>query len=862
MRKITLNKKVSLQGIVLFLIVILGVLYVSYIWTNAENEEFDHALQIARSITASLPKEDLKALEAKPGDIDKPQYQVIKNSLKAVIHVNTNARFAYIYTEQNGKVYFFADSEPEDSEEYSPPGQEYTEANPEDKQPFKDGKELITVSMPDRWGTWTRVLIPIKDEATGKTIAVFGMDFNAKSMSNYVLLEIIESSVIIALMLLALLFLFKTKAKNKLLKCDIAELMRAEEALKNSLSLTDATLNSIHNGILVVNNQATVIKTNAKFAEIWQIPSDIIASADDKTLVDFIIEQIDDPAGFIARVSEVHGKPETETSDLIYFRNGRIVERISKPMYLGGEPKGRVWSFLDITERKQAGKALRESEALYRNLIEKLLDGVYKSTHDGKFVEVNPAMVTMLGYESKEELMAIDIKTQLYFETVDRDSLVLQEKLEEMGVYRLKKKDGSEIWVEDHGWYNLDGNGNILFHEGIMRDITKRKQAEEEIKLKNEELIKLLTEKDKFFSIIAHDLRSPFNGFLGLTQIMAEELPSLTRDEIQEFVLRMRNSATNLYRLLENLLEWARMQQGLIPFEPEVVELLLIVDECIAIVLETIKSKGIEIAYDIPYDIKVFADSNILQSVIRNLISNAVKFTPKGGKISLSAKTYTDKCVEIAIKDSGIGMSRAMVDHLFRLDVQTNREGTEGEPSTGLGLLLCKEFIEKHGGKIWVESKEGKGSIFYFTIPYKAKLEEINVIKNVVSADKADNQIKDLKILIVEDDEGSAMIISMAVKIFAKEVVKVRTGVEAVEACHNNPDIDLVLMDIQMPGMDGYEATRQIRQFNKEVIIIAQTAYALTGDRENAIEAGCNDYISKPIKKDKLLGLMHKYFKK
>ncbi|MCX6240093.1 MAG: HAMP domain-containing sensor histidine kinase [Bacteroidia bacterium] len=171
--------------------------------------------------------------------------------------------------------------------------------------------------------------------------------------------------------------------------------------------------------------------------------------------------------------------------------------------------------------------------------------------------------------------------------------------------------------------------------------------------------------------------------------------------------------------MLENLLEWAKMQQGLIPFDPKTVELPPIVDECISMMLEPAKNKGIEIAYDIPEDLVVFADSNILQTIIRNLVSNAVKFTSKGGKVSLSAKDTGNKSVEISISDTGIGMSQKMIDNLFRLDVQTNRKGTEGEPSTGLGLLICKEFVEKHEGEIWVESEEGKGSVFYFSIPSK-----------------------------------------------------------------------------------------------------------------------------------------------
>ena len=258
----------------------------------------------------------------------------------------------------------------------------------------------------------------------------------------------------------------------------------------------------------------------------------------------------------------------------------------------------------------------------------------------------------------------------------------------------------------------------------ISRDITDRKQAEAQLHLKNEELVKIVKEKNKFFSIIAHDLRSPFNGFLGLTQLMAEELPDMSLAETQKIAVSMRNSATNLFRLLENLLDWSSMQQGLISFNREVAQLAPIVDESMAIILEPAKIKGIEINFDIPADVTVFADRNILQTVIRNIVTNAVKFTRSGGKINVTAKSTVDNSVEVSIKDSGIGMCQALVDDLFRLDVQTNRTGTGGEPSSGLGLILCKDFIEMHGGKLWVVSKEqnlaaGKegGSTFYFTLP-------------------------------------------------------------------------------------------------------------------------------------------------
>ena len=232
--------------------------------------------------------------------------------------------------------------------------------------------------------------------------------------------------------------------------------------------------------------------------------------------------------------------------------------------------------------------------------------------------------------------------------------------------------------------------------------------------------------KDKFFSIIAHDLRGPFVGFLGLTKIMAEELPSLTLTEMEEIAVSMKKSAVNLFRLLDNLLNWAKMQHGLLPYSPQYLKLFSVISESIQIIDESAKNKIIEIAYDIPPDLVVFADSNLLQTIIRNLVSNALKFTPKGGKIIISAKVIDQKKVQLSIKDTGIGMSSAIIDNLFRLDVKTGRKGTEGEPTAGLGLLLCKEFVEKNGGVIWAESVVAEGSTFYFTLPQENDNSQLN----------------------------------------------------------------------------------------------------------------------------------------
>jgi signal transduction histidine kinase len=281
--------------------------------------------------------------------------------------------------------------------------------------------------------------------------------------------------------------------------------------------------------------------------------------------------------------------------------------------------------------------------------------------------------------------------------------------------------DRPATWVSTIKLPLRNKDGNITGTFGISRDITERKKADEEIRLKNELLQVINAEKDKFFSILAHDLRGPLSAFLGATQILTEEIQNMTLEEIKEITLSMKESATNIYSLLENLLEWSRLKRGMMDFVPEKFNLKNKIRACIDVLSESAKKKGIEIAVSIPDELEVFADNHMFDALIRNLVSNAIKFTTHGGKVNVTAFHNDDHSIEVKISDSGIGMTPELKDKLFLLNEKTSRQGTEGEPSTGLGLLLCKEFIEKHGGKIWVESEEGKGSTFSFTLPVNSK---------------------------------------------------------------------------------------------------------------------------------------------
>ncbi|MBP9889387.1 MAG: PAS domain S-box protein [Leptospiraceae bacterium] len=278
--------------------------------------------------------------------------------------------------------------------------------------------------------------------------------------------------------------------------------------------------------------------------------------------------------------------------------------------------------------------------------------------------------------------------------------------------------NGKKGWMLVRGEAQKDAIGNIVILRGMAQDISELKKAQEKIHAQNMELNALNASKDKFFSIIAHDLRSPFTGFLGLTQLMAEKLDTMTIDEIKDFNNKMLKSANNLFSLLDNLLTWSRMQRGLIEIYPTDLVLSKLVNANIDELSETFIQKHISLTFTIPDDLHIWADAAMINSVIRNLISNAVKFTPRNGTISILAQKNGNDIL-FSIQDSGIGISTEMLNKLFKIDEKVSRLGTEGEASTGLGLLLCKDFLEKHNGNIWIESVVGKGSIFYFNLPQK-----------------------------------------------------------------------------------------------------------------------------------------------
>lgn len=374
----------------------------------------------------------------------------------------------------------------------------------------------------------------------------------------------------------------------------------------------------------------------------------------------------------------------------------------------------------DITSEKQLKSELHQSKENYRILTESSNDLIMRFDREYRHLYVNPA--TELYFEMSPEIFIGKTHQELGFP--ETDYKYWDSKIEEVFVTgkELKEvvaiKDG-ETYVDWSLIPEFDNKGNVITVLSYSRDITEVIHAQQALKESENNLKLINAEKDKFFSIIAHDLRTPFNGFLGLTDLLMNDLQLMEVDEIKTFVSLINKSANNLFSLLENLLEWAQMQNGSVKYNPTIVNL----NEQISFILDTmeesLKSKEIKVLTNFSVVKDITADKQILNAVFRNLISNAYKFTSRGGNIEISSKIGLENTLEITVKDNGIGMTKKMIEKLFSLSEKNNRKGTEDESSSGLGLLLVKEYVDIHKGKIRVSSQEGLGSTFTIILPSK-----------------------------------------------------------------------------------------------------------------------------------------------
>lgn len=407
---------------------------------------------------------------------------------------------------------------------------------------------------------------------------------------------------------------------------------------------------------------------------------------------------------------------------------------------------------------------------------------------------------------------------------------------------------------------NVLANGTISSVDGkflmALVDIEKLKKVERELvisKNKAEENDRL---KSAFLANMSHEIRTPMNGILGFTELL--KTMKLSGEESQDYIHIIEVSGSRMLNIINDIISISRIDSGQIEISIVGTNINEQVEYMYHFFRQEAERKNLSLNFKNGLtlnDAYVLTDKEKLYAVLTNLIKNAIKFT-KTGSIEFGY-VMKGEFLEFYVKDTGPGMTDEQKKIIFDRFRQGSESLTDNIEGSGLGLAISKAHVEMLGGEIGVESKIGHGSTFRFTLPHQINNENKELLQTMVEEEV--RLTKKLKILVVEDDEHSRMLYNKIIRPFTDDYYQCMNGYEAVEMCRQNLGVNLILMDIRMPGMNGYEATRQIREFNKEVIIIAQTAFALPDDRKKAIEAGCNGYISKPINRLDLIALINQY---
>jgi PAS domain S-box-containing protein len=517
----------------------------------------------------------------------------------------------------------------------------------------------------------------------------------------------------------------------------------------------------------------------------------------------------------------------------------------------------------DITLRKQAEIKLAESQQFQSQIINSVQEGIIVYDLNLRYQVWNPFMERLYGIPASRVL--------------GKDPIELFPFLEEAGVIGNLKKalngesppaidfhfylpdTGKSGWASDKNMPFRDVNGVIIGVIGTVHDITGRKKAEVELtdaKERAEESDRL---KSAFLANMSHEIRTPMNGIIGFTELLKEQ--NLTSEERREFIQTIEKSGKRMLNTINSIVDISKIESGLMKVDIKESNITEQIEFLYKFFRPEVEDKGIQFLVKNELsgnEVIIKTDIEKIYAILTNLIKNAIKFTEKGSiEIGYEKK---GEYIEFFVRDTGAGISQKHRNIIFERFRQGSESLNRNYEGSGLGLSICKSYVEMLNGRIWVESEEGKGSVFYFTIPCYAELKGKMAIKDDVSENNGAFQIKYLNILIVEDDETSYLLLRRILQKISYKILHANTGIQAIEICRNNPDLDLILMDIRMPIMDGYEATHQIRQFNKDVVIIAQTAYGFSGEKEKAIKAGCNDYISKPINRTLLFELIKKQY--
>ena len=670
---------------------------------------------------------------------------------------------------------------------------------------------------------------------------------------------------------------------------DITEQKKAETSLKSSENKLRNFIDQSLDAIVITDAFGNILNWNksqenitgysfndvCKY-KIWKIQDKLAfefnKGNNEKKYIDYIRSITDDtlkrsslkPVNIAIKSKSGHKIILQQITFPIETHDGLLVGYISRDVT---EIKEYQKQILEINKQLSLARDTAEKHREYLRMSLKTNSAtVFHNNLITREVSCTPELFIHFGYSEEEtpntmeqiiEMIHPDDVNSVFVALNDHINGISEEYYAE---YRIKNKKGDYVWIDGRGKvveYYEDGKPKMLM--GISRDINNIKLAKKELiaaKEKAEESDRL---KSAFLANMSHEIRTPMNGILGFTNLLRNK--NLNNIEQQKYIDIIQKSGERMLSTVNDIIEVSKIETGQINPEFSKININEQLEYYYHFFAPEAKSKGIELHYlpGLPNnEASIITDHSMFNSVITNLIKNAIKYTHKG-EISFGYE-MSNNDVKFFVKDTGIGIEKDRIEAIFDRFIQADIEDRSAYEGSGLGLSIAKAYIEMLGGKIWATSNnkgDTSGSTFFFTLPHKFHKNK-NAFYNKPKSNRENSVNKKLKILVAEDDNDAIAHLTIVLEDTVDELLFAHNGKDAVEIAKKHMDIDMILMDIKMPILNGYEATRQIREFNKDVTIIAQTAYALSGDREKAIDVGCNEYITKPIDADKLIETISK----
>ena len=518
----------------------------------------------------------------------------------------------------------------------------------------------------------------------------------------------------------------------------------------------------------------------------------------------------------------------------------------------------------EIESKISVEKALQQTEDEYETLRNNIPLAIYRATVEGKLLYANPSFWSMFGYESIEEVM-IKPMIEHYLHPEDRGRLMgklVEEKVVRDFEIAFLRKDGSTFWGSVYGRALFNEQGDHIFQDGIIMDVSELKQTHKELISAKERAEESDNLKTAFLANMSHEIRTPMNAILGFSELLLD--PYYSKEDVTWFVSLIHKNGKSLITIINDIIEVAKIEAGILQIEKSYCSLDTIFRELYETFRGDMSKKGlteIDFSYTAPEEpgLRIYTDPNRLKQILRNLLSNAFKFT-EHGRIEFGAQVVGAN-ITFFVKDSGLGIPEDKFEIIFDRFRQVDDSHTREFGGTGIGLTIAKNLVERLDGTIWVESDLYKGSEFYFKLPFQPETQGESEIKDIPTSGKPAVQENwaTKTILIVEDVESNYMYLETVLKKTKANILWADSGQKALDYIRTTPEIDIVLMDIQLPDLNGLGATRQIKEMRPELTVIAQTAFALSTDEEMVYNAGCDGYLTKPITKKNLMSCLSTY---